>query len=153
VARAKTGSSRARSKRAGRRPGVRTLGLGADDAVRVVRLVKAGFPYSRLARLQKATGMPWEKIAHFVAIPQRTLTRRQTEGRLHADESDRVLRASRVFEMAVELFEGDTATATQWLQSPQPGLGGEVPIEFASTDVGAREVENLITRLEYGVFA
>jgi putative toxin-antitoxin system antitoxin component (TIGR02293 family) len=132
---------------------VRTLGLGTDDAVRVVRQVQKGFPYSRLARLQKATGMPWEKIARFVAIPQRTLTRRQHEGRLHGDESDRVLRASRIFEMAVELFEGDVEAATQWLQTPQPGLGGEVPLEFASTDVGAREVENLITRLEHGVFA
>lgn len=149
---AKTGTSGVQSKVAGRRPGVRTLGLGSDDAVRVVRLVKAGFPYSRLARLQKATGMPWEKIARFVAISPRTLTRRQNEGRLRPDESDRVLRASRIFEMTVELFEGDTAAATQWLQLPQPGLGGEVPIEFASTDVGARELENLIARLEHGVF-
>jgi putative toxin-antitoxin system antitoxin component (TIGR02293 family) len=136
-----------------RRSGVRTLGIEFTDAARIVRLVRAGFPYSRLAKLQKATGMPWEKMARFVAIPQRTLTRRQSEGRLHADESDRVLRASRIFEMAVDLFEGDAKSATQWLESPQVGLGGEVPFEFASTDIGAREVENLITRLEHGVFA
>lgn len=150
---AKPVRSRRQTKVTSCRSGVRTLGLGSDDAVRLVRLVQAGFPYSRLAKLQKATDMSWEKIARFVAIPQRTLTRRQNEGRLHPDESDRVLRASRIFEMAVELFEGDTAAATQWLQTAQPGLGGEVPLEFASTDVGAREVENLITRLEHGVFA
>ena len=33
------------------------------------------------------------------------------------------------------------------------GLGGEVPLEIASTGVGARDVENLIIRLEHGVFA
>jgi len=53
--------------------------------------------------------------------------------------------------MAVDLFEGDTVAAMKWLQSPQAGLGGEIPLEFASTEVGMREVENLIGRLEYGV--
>jgi putative toxin-antitoxin system antitoxin component (TIGR02293 family) len=97
--------------------------------------------------------LPWEKIARFVAIPQRTLSRRQSEGKLQPDESDRVWRASAIFDMAVDLFEGDVAAARQWLQAPQSALGGEMPLDFASTEVGAREVENLIGRLEHGVFA
>ena len=58
---------------------------------------------------------------------------------------------SRVFGKALELFEGDFAGARQWLASPQPGLRGERPILLANTDVGAREVEALIARLEHGV--
>lgn len=131
--------------------GVRTLGISADDSLEIVRLIRAGFPYRRLARFQKVTALPWEKVARFVAIPQRTLARRQQKGRLQPDESDRVWRASRVFDMAVDLFEGDTTAARQWLVAPQAGLGGETPLEFASTAAGALEVENLIGRLEYGV--
>lgn len=133
-------------------PGAHTLGIRPGDPAQVVRLVQQGFPFSRLARLQKATEFPWETIARLVAIPQRTITRRQKEGRLQADESDRVLRASRIFDLATELCMGDANAARQWLQTPQLGLGGEVPIEFASTDAGAREVENLIIRLQHGVF-
>jgi putative toxin-antitoxin system antitoxin component (TIGR02293 family) len=135
------------------RPGVRTLAIGAADSRGIVRLVRAGFPFSRLARLQKATALPWEKVACFIGMPQRTLTRRRSEGRLRPDESDRVWRASAIFDLAVDLFEGDAAAARQWLETPQPGLGGEVPLEFASTEVGAREVEDLIGRLEHGVVA
>ncbi len=149
----KTGTFRLKGKTTKTRPGARTLGIKAGDASEIVRQVRAGFAFSRLERFQKATSLSWAKVAHFVAIPQRTLTRRQAEGRLAPDESDRVLRASRVFDLAVDLFEGDAAAARQWLQTPQPGLDGEVPIEFASTGVGAREVENLIARLEHGVFA
>jgi putative toxin-antitoxin system antitoxin component (TIGR02293 family) len=147
----KTFRSNARTAKG--RTGTRVLGIEAGDAAQIVRQIRSGFPYSRLARFQKATRLPLEQIARFVGIPLRTLTRRASEGRLRPDESDRVLRAARVFDMAAELFEGDVPAARQWLETPQPGLGGEVPLEFASTDIGAREVENLIGRLEHGVVA
>lgn len=131
---------------------VRMLGIDTDDTVKTVRLVRAGFPSKVLDKFQKTTDLPWTEISRFLAIPQRTLTRRQSQGKLQADESDRVLRASTIFDMALDLFEGDRAEARKWLQSPQPGLGGEAPLDFASTEVGARQVENLIGRLEHGVF-
>lgn len=135
------------------RAGARLLGIQTDDAIQIARQVRSGFDYSRFARFQKATQLPLERIAQFVGIPQRTLTRRADEGKLRADESDRVLRASRVFELAVDLFEGDVSAARQWLQTPQAALGGEAPLELAATDIGAREIENLIGRLEHGVVA
>lgn len=134
------------------RPGARTLGIEAREAIGLVRQIQAGLPYRRLARFQKATALPWERVARLVAIPPRTLTRRQHEGRLRPDESDRLWRASAIFDMAVDLFEGDAAAARQWLLTPQAGLGGAVPLDLTSTEVGAREVENLIGRLEHGVF-
>ena len=41
----------------------------------------------------------------------------------------------------------------RWLTSPQVGLGGAIPLEYAETEVGAREVENLLGRIEYGVYS
>jgi putative toxin-antitoxin system antitoxin component (TIGR02293 family) len=67
-------------------------------------------------------------------------------------ESERLLRISGVFERAVELFEGDIAAAVTWLTTPQKSLGRHSPLIYARTEVGAREVENLIGRLEHGVF-
>jgi putative toxin-antitoxin system antitoxin component (TIGR02293 family) len=127
------------------------LGMSADP-MRVDRQVREGLPFSRLARFQKATALPWDRITRLVSIPKRTLTRRQSEGRLRPDESDRVWRASRVFDLAVDLFEGDVPGARRWLETPAPALGGEVPLELAATEAGAREVERLIMQLEDGVF-
>lgn len=140
----------ARNDKHGRRGS--SLGLASTDALELVRAVRLGLRFSRLANFQKISELPWEEIAELVQIPPRTLTRRQSEGRLRPDESDRVLRAAGVFDMAVDLFEGDVNAARQWLQAPQTGLGGETPLAFASTEVGAREVERLINRLEHGVF-
>lgn len=142
----------ARPHRARRALCANILGIRTQDPVRLVRLIRAGFPFSRLARFQKVSCLPWDRIADLVQIPPRTLTRRQTAGRLLPDESDRVLRASTIFDLATELFEGDLRQARRWLETPQPGLGGEVPLRLAETGVGAREVERLIARLEHGVF-
>jgi putative toxin-antitoxin system antitoxin component (TIGR02293 family) len=69
------------------------------------------------------------------------------------EESDRLLRAGRVFGRALELFDGDTNAARNWLSKPQPALGGGVPLELAETEVGAREVEAAIGRIEHGVYS
>ncbi len=86
-------------------------------------------------------------------LSQRTLARRQREGQLNPEESDRLLRASRIFEMAVDLFEGDKDEARRWLLTGNPALAGTSPLEFTSTEAGAREVEHLIGRLQHGVFS
>ncbi len=143
------GNPRGREFRWGRSG--RSLGLRTENAAELVALVEEGFEFERVGRFQEASGLSLERIARAAGIPLRTLARRQAQGRLGRDESDRLLRVARVFDLAVDLFEGDTAGARAWLQRPQPGLGDQVPLEFAATDVGAREVEKLIARLEHGV--
>ena len=126
--------------------------LQDEGPARLVRLVRSGLPFSRLARFQKAAGLPWEEIARWVGIPMRTLTRRQHQGRLRRDESDRLVRAERLVAKATDLFEADVSAAMRWLQEPQAALGGERPLELASTEVGSRQVEDLIAQLDHGVF-
>lgn len=132
--------------------GTYAIGITPGNTMSIVEQVREGFAYRTILKFEKLSGLSREKIAQFVGIPLRTLTRRQASGRLQADESDRVLRASRIFGLTVELFEGDVDAARQWLLAPQRGLSGETPIGLASTEIGAREVENLIGRLEHGVF-
>jgi putative toxin-antitoxin system antitoxin component (TIGR02293 family) len=78
------------------------------------------------------------------------MARRRREGRLLPAESDRLLRAARVWGLALELFEGDADAARRWLAAPSRALGGKPPLEVARTEIGAREVEQLVGRLEHG---
>ena len=82
----------------------------------------------------------------------RTLVRRKVRGRFSADESDRLLRAARILGRALELFEGDRDAAMKWMLNAQPALGAS-PIDAARTELGAREVENLVGRIEHGVYS
>jgi putative toxin-antitoxin system antitoxin component (TIGR02293 family) len=130
---------------------VSLLGLRLSDPIKIVKRVKVGLKFQALERFQKNTQFSTAELADLVAIKLRTLHRRKEQGRLEPDESDRLLRVSRVFAKALELFEGDADAARRWFHTPAKGLGGEPPIAVAGTDLGSREVEALIDRLEHGV--
>lgn len=130
---------------------VALFGLRRYDPIHVVEQIERGLSYAAFERFQRNTELSFRLLAKVVEVPERTLARRKGAGRFEPDESDRLARISRVFARAIELFEGDTGSAREWLTSSVRGLGGRSPIEFASTDVGAIEVENLIGRLEHGI--
>jgi uncharacterized protein (DUF2384 family) len=48
---------------------------------------------------------------------------------------------------------GALAKARLWLLAPNRALGGEVPLQMLDTDIGARQVEEVLLRLSYGVFS
>jgi len=118
----------------------------------VVRKIKDGLPFGELADLQEQLGLPMERVASLLGIARATLQRRKEKGILDPLESDRVLRYARLLGKATAIF-GSLAPARSWLTAPQVGLAGAIPLEFAQTETGAREVEALLTRIDYGVYA
>ena len=148
-----TARARAKERSGGAHRYVRLLGLEARDSATLLEQIRLGLSYRAFEHLRRHLGLSPEAFALLVAIKPRTLARRRQEGRFSAEESDRLLRASRIFGGALDLFEGDTEAARAWLARPAPALGGATPVSIAGTDFGAREVENLIGRLEHGVFS
>lgn len=129
------------------------LGIKATDSLELVRAIERGFSFSTLERVRRQTGLPMERLAISIGISPRTLTRRKKTKKLSVAESDRLVSISRLLTAAIELFEGNTEKAYQWFVRPNRALGRISPLEMASTETGAREVENLIGRLEHGVFS
>jgi putative toxin-antitoxin system antitoxin component (TIGR02293 family) len=129
------------------------LGLETFDAPALLRAVDRGLAYRTFERLRRNTSLPFDRLIALIHIPRRTLTRRKDEGRFLPDESDRLLRAARLFGKALQLFEGDRDAAAEWLTTAQPALGGSIPLDLARTEVGGQEVERLVGRLEQGVFS
>ena len=129
------------------------LGLRNSDPAHVLRQVESGLAFRAFARLQHNAGLTQTQLTRAAGITPTTLGRRKEGGHFTPEESDRLLRVTRLFAKALDLHEGDVAAARQWLSAPQPALGGGEPLAVAQTEVGAREVESLIDRLENGVFS
>ena len=124
----------------------------AKHPTELIRKIQKGLRFSELETLQNSIGVPFEQLAAKLCISRSTLQRRKATGRLSPDESDKVMRLSRLLEHAKKVF-GDVDKARAWLKHPQYGLGGAVPLDYAETEIGAREVDNLLGRIDYGVYS
>ncbi|MFL6588922.1 MAG: antitoxin Xre/MbcA/ParS toxin-binding domain-containing protein [Chthoniobacterales bacterium] len=122
------------------------------DHHQLIRSIRQGLRFRELEALQEHIDLPLEQLAAKLAISRSTLQRRKVAGRLSPDESDKVVRFSRLLEHAQKVF-GNLVNARAWLKHPQRGLGGAIPLDYAETEIGAREVDNLIGRIEYSVYS
>jgi putative toxin-antitoxin system antitoxin component (TIGR02293 family) len=87
-----------------------------------------------------------------IVIPARTLQhRRSRREKLTIEESDRVLRITRVLSVA-EATYGSRERALAWLRRPIPRLGSRSPLSLLKTDTGARIIEETLIQIDDGMF-
>ena len=123
------------------------------DNLRMAELVAAGLPTQALREISGSLGIQMSRVGPLVNIAPKTLQRRlQAGGRLKPAESERVVRLMRLVARAHAVL-GDEAKARAWLERPLRELGGKTALELSATEPGAREVEQVLGRLEHGVFA
>ena len=123
------------------------LGETVHDLAGLNAAVARGFPRSVVREIAShaapVRGAVRNQVAALVASPA-TLKR---STRLSPDASARAERLARVIALAERAFGGlDEAQA--WLTDTHPMLG-TMPIELASTDLGARQVERLLHNIEH----
>ena len=128
------------------------MGLEEMSTQKLREQVENGLEYRRLERFQETANLTNQRVADLIQVPHSTLVRRRQKGRLDPATSDRLVRVSRIMGQVIELFEGDLEAAHRWLETPNPALDGEAPLDVLKTDIGGRMVEELILRLEYGVY-
>ena len=138
--------------------GEKELGQKVKSRIDFDALIKKGIPLGVIFHIKKEFNLPDEVIARIIGVSPRTVSRRRktvkipAKERLSPVESDRVYRFARIVALAEDVFE-DKKEALEWLNSPQYGLGGRVPFDMLQTDAGAREVEELLIRIDYGVIS
>jgi putative toxin-antitoxin system antitoxin component (TIGR02293 family) len=129
-----------------------TVAYQSDPAGMVERIL-AGLPVAEFDALREMLGLSVEVMAAKIGISVATLSRRRAkQEHLDRDHSDRLMRYARLYWMTVDLFDGNCQAARNWLARSARGLSGHTPLDFAETEIGAREVEDLIGRLEHGVY-
>ncbi len=88
-----------------------------------------------------------------VVIPARTLKhRRERKESLSIDESDRLARVAKMYELAVKVY-GDREAGTKWLIKPKDRFQEHSPLDLLRTEAGADAVEEFLYQIDEGVFA
>ena len=96
---------------------------------------------------------PGQIDKYYQLIPRSTLIRRQKDGSLlSVEESQKAERLARVFSFAVEVW-GNENKAREFMQKSHPMLDNRTPFEASLSELGARQVEQILGRLMFGISA
>jgi putative toxin-antitoxin system antitoxin component (TIGR02293 family) len=122
-------------------------GNEVDSLAALSEAVNEGLPKSSLRCTVKHLFPDSSDQLRFIyrVVPEATFKRRKD--RLNEVESERTERLARTIATAEYVLE-DKEMARQFLINPHPMLNGKSPIETALTELGARQVEQML----YGVF-
>lgn len=122
------------------------------EAAYMIDRVRTGLPFGEFHALQEMLGLTEERLGALVGMSRATLHRRKKSGSLDRAESDRLVRYARLLSHATAAL-GGLEGARSWLVAPAIAFHGECPLDFGDTEIGAREVEALLGRIEHGVFS
>jgi putative toxin-antitoxin system antitoxin component (TIGR02293 family) len=130
--------------------GQRVLGKKVRNQTDLRRAVEGGLPVLALttlaAYLAQGSSSEANALKHSV-VPKTTLKRRT---RLTQPESERTERLARLTALAEHVWE-DRVLAREFLTTRQPQLDDERPIDLARSELGARQVEQLLMKMEYSL--
>ena len=114
--------------------------------------IRSGLPFSAFEALTKQLEISPQCFTAVLGIPPRTVARRKEARHLNPHESDRLYRVASTLSQAVEVL-GSIDKARLWLKTPNRALGCELPLDLLDTDIGTRQVEEVLLRLNYGIFS
>lgn len=129
--------------------GEKVLGGAVTTLADMERLLRSGLPKAALRNVaHRVFPKPSEaRLIMYSVVPESTYKRRT---RLSVEESERSERLARVVALAEEVW-GDRESAHRWLRNPHTLLDGRSPLQAASLDIGARQVEEILLRVEHGI--
>jgi putative toxin-antitoxin system antitoxin component (TIGR02293 family) len=115
-----------------------------------VKAIRAGLPASAFVGVAEAFDLTVDELAGILGISPRTIRdQRKKLVRLSSENTEKLVRMARIQKQARKVFSTDEA-ASGWLSSPAPALEGAKPIDLLDTDLGAREVESILSGIAYG---
>jgi putative toxin-antitoxin system antitoxin component (TIGR02293 family) len=111
-----------------------------------------GLPAKAVRALAARTRSSLAQVQEVMRLDKSTFGRRErSRARLKPEESDRLVRVARIAALAVEAM--GTEDGLLWLHEPNHALGDRIPMQMLQTDVGARQVEDVLVRIQHGVYS
>ena len=134
--------------------GRKILGKKIDSPLAFSDIINEGLPSASVFFLQNLLQLSDEEFSSTLGVSSKWLSRYRKTPKAHltVDVSDKLYRVARIYKLAEEVLEGKES-AINWLHRPQTGLNERVPLELIRTEAGNKEVEELLYRIEYGIYS
>ena len=113
---------------------------------------RQGLIGTEAGRIAKLLGVADKEMARLLNQSVATFHRQAKAGRLDAATSERLLLLSRLAIYGATVFQ-DQGKFTRWLRRPLRLLAERSPVDLLDSPTGVQLVEDILGRIEYGVFS
>ena len=124
--------------------GKATLHKRVQSTYELMDLIEHGLPKESVRKIIPILGHT-EDIYQY--IPEGTYKKRK---KFTPAESEILERLARIIATALHVFQSEEQ-AKIYLHAPNPVLLGRTPLDFARTELGARQVEESLWQIYYGI--
>jgi len=133
------------------------------DPMLLIETERRGVASVFVKDLSKRLGLSAQRMFEIVGVPKATVERRVAQGGLLSGSGGRAaLGIAKLLGIASEIVQDSTAPEAQgfdtakwlgqWLETPQPALGGRKPAELVETPTGLEVVTRLLGAIRSGAY-
>ncbi|GAA4461659.1 hypothetical protein GCM10023189_37410 [Nibrella saemangeumensis] len=119
----------------------------------IIERAREGVSTSQADQLAYLLNVSFKELAAILQMAERTLHRFRNEGRLDAQASERLLLLENLAAHGLLVFDNRADALADWLRYPLRELKGQAPLQLLTTISGFGLVDDVLTRIEYGVYA
>ncbi|MGK7922438.1 MAG: antitoxin Xre/MbcA/ParS toxin-binding domain-containing protein [Trichodesmium sp.] len=126
--------------------------LELPQEMQIITIIRQGFSIISVIKVAEYCGLSESQMAALLATSERTISRRKKDQKpLDLSESDRLYRIARIVAHTLDIFES-VETARDWLKKSNRALAGKTPLELLDTDAGTQQVDEVLNKIEYGIY-
>jgi len=118
----------------------------------IIQFIDKGIPKSSVESFSQNLAIPMTSIAKMLSMSYKTLTRKKGNERLDSSISSLIFEIASVYAKAFEIFR-DLDKVTRWFNNPNKGLRRQKPFDLLNTATGIRMVNQVLGRIEEGVYS
>jgi putative toxin-antitoxin system antitoxin component (TIGR02293 family) len=140
----------------------KSIVLSANQTVRVlpertspfelIAQSRSGMVHTEVRKVADLLELTIRELAVLLSMNERTMARRLVAGSLNKVESERLLLLKALAAHGLRVFE-DQGKLNRWLRRPLEILEGQSPLQMLDTATGFQVVDQILGRIEYGVYS
>lgn len=122
-----------------------------DSRKDYIQLSRDGITMPIFKKIIDFTGLSTKEISEILPISERQLSRYKSSHILRKDISSHLIQLVELFEKGYDVFGEEKFQ--NWLRSKIMVLGNDSPINYLDTGIGIQLIEDIIGRIEHGIYS
>lgn len=119
----------------------------------IIERARQGVTTRQVDQLTQLLQISFKEMATLLQVAERTLHRFRSEGHLDQQASERLLLLENLTAHGLLVFDGRADALADWLRYPLRELTNQPPLTLLTTISGFGLVDDVLTRIEYGVYS